>query len=84
VGPDGAIWYVGSVLGRVTTAGVVTTFSFPTPGVTAWGITVGPDKALWFTEFSINSTGQIASKIGRATTDGTINEYPLPTGKSWG
>jgi len=33
---------------------------------------VGPDKALWFTEF-------IAGKIGRITTTGTITEYNIPT-----
>jgi virginiamycin B lyase len=37
------------------------------------GITVGPDGALWFTQFSGN-------RIGRITTDGTITHYPLPSG----
>ena len=55
-GPDGALWFTeleqqpgdGSI-GRITTAGVVTTYTDPTilsPG----DITAGPDGALWFTD----------------------------------
>ena len=35
------------------------------------GITKGPDGALWFTEYYGN-------KVGRITTAGAVNEYPLP------
>jgi virginiamycin B lyase len=37
-----------------------------------FGITAGPDGALWFTEAGAN-------KIGRITTTGRITEYPVPT-----
>ena len=40
----------------------------------AFGITAGPDGALWFTEFS--------DRIGRITTAGVITEYPVPTAGS--
>jgi virginiamycin B lyase len=36
-----------------------------------WGITTGPDGALWFTE-------EQGNKIGRITTTGTTTEYPMP------
>jgi streptogramin lyase len=72
-GPDGAIWFTSylDVIGRITTAGVVTEFHTPTSLSTPEGIVAGPDGALWFTE----SAG---ARIGRATTDGTITEYALP------
>ena len=37
-----------------------------------FGITAGPDGALWFTESSAN-------KIGRVTTAGTFTEFSIPT-----
>jgi virginiamycin B lyase len=40
--------------------------------VEPWGLTAGPDGAIWFTEFA-------GSKIGRVTTDGSFTEYALPT-----
>jgi streptogramin lyase len=41
-----------------------------TPGSVPFGITAGPDGALWFTEPSGN-------RIGRITTAGVINEYSI-------
>ncbi|HEY4387629.1 MAG TPA: hypothetical protein VGN34_24505 [Ktedonobacteraceae bacterium] len=49
-----------------------TEFPIPTAGATPFGITQGPDHALWFTEFDGN-------KIGRITTSGVITEFPIPT-----
>ena len=40
-----------------------------------YGLTTGPDGALWFTEL-------FASKIGRVDTAGNLVEYSLPNGKS--
>ena len=37
-----------------------------------YGITVGPDGALWFTENAGN-------RIGRISTNGEITEYIVPT-----
>jgi streptogramin lyase len=43
-----------------------------TAGSQPYGITAGPDGALWFTQFAAN-------KIGRITTAGVVREFPLPT-----
>jgi len=40
-----------------------------------FGITVGPDGNLWFTELLVN-------RIGRITPTGTITKFPLPVGAS--
>jgi streptogramin lyase len=75
VGPDGALWFTewsANMIGRVTTAGVVTEHTVPTASSYPYGITTGPDGALWFTERQGN-------KIGRMTTGGSFTEYPLPT-----
>jgi len=53
----------------------ITEYPVPTANGGPYGITVGPDGALWFTE----GTG---NKIGRITTAGAITEYPLPTANS--
>jgi streptogramin lyase len=74
-GPDGALWFTesqGEKIGRITTAGKITTYNVPTKNAVPWGITAGPDGALWFTE---NLTGQ----IGRVTTAGQFSEYKIPT-----
>ncbi len=90
VGSDGALWFAGvpGVVGRITTAGVVTEFAVPdvpppagspagTPGTPATlsGITAGPDGALWFTG--------VPGEVGRITTTGVVTEFPVsgnPTG----
>ncbi len=51
---------------------VFTPYLVPTRGGHPFGITSGPDGALWFTEIG-------RGKIGRITTSGTISEYPLPS-----
>jgi virginiamycin B lyase len=62
-GPDGALWYpeFGSdSIGRVTTAGVTSSFPVPTAGSGPRYIAPGPANTLWFTE-------QMSNKIGRVT-----------------
>jgi virginiamycin B lyase len=77
-GPDGAMWFSGDgQVGRITTAGVPTTYAVPTPNDTSYSITAGPDGAMWFTETALNSGAPFA-KIGRITTAGVITEFPLP------
>src|SRR6266581_1361780 len=53
-----------------TIAGHFKEFSIPTTNSEPRRIAVGPDGALWFTEFK-------ASKIGRITTAGAITEFPV-------
>jgi virginiamycin B lyase len=80
-GAEQALWFTEGGTGvdkvaRITTAGTITEFPTPTPGGRPWGIAVGPDGALWFTELSGN-------KVGRLTTGGTVtNEFAVLTPES--
>jgi len=70
-GSDGALWFTypnNNAIGRITTKGVLTTFTSPRilrPGA----IAAGPDGALWFTQ---------SNAIGRITTTGQVNSYAVP------
>jgi virginiamycin B lyase len=81
-GPDSALWFTNLAndsIGRITTAGKVSTFSLgsivgfavPDPN----DITVGPDGALWFTLAAQN-------RIGRVTTSGVVTVFPRTAGLS--
>jgi virginiamycin B lyase len=85
VGPDGALWftnYGNNSIGRITTAGVVTTYTSATidgpKGITAgpdgalWFTTVGPDKALWVIDSGVD-TG--VGWIDRVGTAGMVTIY---------
>src|SRR5262249_26770095 len=79
-GPDGNIWYanaLGDEIGRITIAGVVTTFPLPAGSHSPLGIVAGPDGALWFTE-------SLGPGIGRITTTGAITEFKGFTGDTPG
>ena len=76
-GPDGAIWFtdVGTgTIGRITTAGDVTSFPVPTDNGFSElaGITIGPDGNIWFTDAGANV-------IGRMTLAGNVTEFPVPS-----
>jgi streptogramin lyase len=84
VGPDGNLWFTeenGQKIARITTAGPITEFPFPTSDARGPSeIVTGPDGALWFTEFAANPY-----RIGRITTAGSITEFPpsgLPSGSA--
>jgi hypothetical protein len=51
---------------------------YPAAGVSAYGITVGPDAALWFTDSGASN------HIGRITTAGAMTEFPVPSGSLGG
>ena len=71
VGPDGNLWAAcDGTIDRVTTAGAVTSFTVPNQD-TAFGITSGPDGALWFGTYGQNP-------MGRITTAGGIVEFNPP------
>lgn len=80
-GPDGALWFTGigavaseddeAFIGRMTTAGQVTTYPLLQPQDPAFNIVSGPDGALWFDIPSSASVGEI-------TTSGTITVHPIP------
>lgn len=81
-GPDGALWFGvtsngtsrGVFVGRITTAGVVTTpyavLNHGNGSVYITSITTGPDGALWFT---------LLNNVGRITTKGEVKLYPVPS-----
>jgi len=54
---------------------IPTTFSGLTANAEPFGITAGPDGALWFTEL-------VGNRIGRITTGEAVSEFPsgLPPG----
>src|SRR5258708_388239 len=52
--------------------GTITESPLPAPSSAPFGITLGPDGKVWFTESSGN-------KIGRITTSGAITQFPVPT-----
>jgi virginiamycin B lyase len=72
---DGALWYTlgfggtpgcsgtsDHAIGRITSGGTFTNkFATPTPVSDPADITVGPDDALWFSEFCGNRIGRIAT-----------------------
>jgi sugar lactone lactonase YvrE len=75
LGPDGNLWATMSranAIDRITPAGARTRFPLA-PGRAPYDITAGPDGALWFTE---------SSAIGRITTTGHVDEFPVPTAGS--
>lgn len=79
VGPDGALWFTQSSvgkgppasIGRMTASGHYTRWTLPTQHSLPMSITTGPDGALWFTE-------RTADRIGRITMSGKISEFRLP------
>src|SRR5229473_1064862 len=76
-GPDGALWftnYGNGSIGRITTAGKVTTYTDPSISL-PYGIAAGPDGALWFTELFTS----YQSSIGRITTAGKVTNYTDPS-----
>lgn len=74
-GPDGAFWVAGGgVIDRITTDGTLTNAYSLYSGNAEGKIAVGPDGALWFTEWP--------SSIGRITTTGQLTEYSVPTASS--
>jgi streptogramin lyase len=87
VGPDNNIWFTeaASGVGRIArlnvnaapipllTSNNIQEFTLSDSNSQPFGITVGPDNALWFTEY-------VDNRIGRMETNGiTTNEYALPT-----
>jgi virginiamycin B lyase len=81
-GSDGALWFtevmplsttntsnISDKIGRITTTASFTEYTVPTPNSGTNDITLGPDGALWFTEYSANQIGQVQP----TAATGTIN-----------
>jgi virginiamycin B lyase len=83
-GPDGALYIAesgtnigGNAIGRlVPTTGMLRQFFLPAGAGGPWGIAVGPDRKIWFTEVS-------SGKVGRLDPEtGAMREFQLPTADS--
>ena len=84
-GPGGSIWFTeqsSNAIGELTSSGVLHEYPIPVTGVVAgqklttsdpFGITEGPDGAMWFTM-------ALAHEIGHVTTTGQMSFFPLPSG----
>jgi hypothetical protein len=59
-------------IGRITTGGTVTEYAVPSATSSPWGITAGPDGALWFTETGGNRIGRIAPAAPPARAPGRV------------
>ena len=74
-GFSGDLWFTereANRVAKITSAGVITEFTVPTPGSLPEGIgTIGGGDA-WFTEFAAN-------KIGHVTSAGVFEEFVIPT-----
>ena len=64
-------------IGRITTEGTISDFPIPTAASGPWGIALGPDNNLWFTEQAAN---QIARMLGNDPD--TVDEFTIPTAAS--
>ncbi|HEX6817743.1 MAG TPA: hypothetical protein VF120_05160, partial [Ktedonobacterales bacterium] len=82
VGPDGNLWVTQHLppddnsdtpyVGRLTPSGTLTEYPFASHGEAhnPDGLTIGPDKNLWFTESG-------SGTIGRVTVAGVVTEFAL-------
>jgi streptogramin lyase len=62
-GPDGNVWFTekqANKIGKITTDGIVTEYTVPTPKANPTGIIAGPDGNLWFAENSVKAIDDIA------------------------
>jgi|KBSMisStaDraftv2_1062788.scaffolds.fasta_scaffold188100_1 virginiamycin B lyase len=74
-GPDGALWFsihsAKLAIGRITTAGDITTFLLPATVTSVDPVIAGPDGNIWFGD---------GANVGRMTLEGLVTEFALPTG----
>jgi streptogramin lyase len=79
-GPDLNIWFCENGAAKIghlnATTNTVDHEYALAAGANPYDIIIGPDGALWFTENSA------APKLGRLTTTGVLNEYPLAGAKN--
>jgi streptogramin lyase len=61
-GPDENLWFTEyDKIGRITPAGVYTSFQIPTAGSYTYGIASGPNGQIWFTDQGNNAVGHIST-----------------------
>ena len=72
----GLIWFLALSLSVFSSAQGVSITEYPlASGSVPWGITAGPDGALWFVDEAGNS-------VDRITTAGVVTAYPIPTSEA--
>jgi hypothetical protein len=80
-GPDGNVWFtIGfgpSSIGNITPSGTITTFPTPTLNSYPFGIAVGADGRIWFTEIGGGGTHRIGVIPTTATSGADVAEYPI-------
>jgi virginiamycin B lyase len=76
----GNIWYAGGIqmLHRMTPAGVVTDYPVSSPG-TIYGMALGPDGAIWFTQLGGGPNQNSIGKIDRDGVTSTVVQLPDST-----
>ncbi len=69
-GLDGNLWYTSpnAAIGRITPAGAATEYPLPGGATDPFGLTVGPDAAIWFAQAVGNSIGRSTKEIPPAIT----------------
>jgi virginiamycin B lyase len=79
-GPDKNVWFTscaGRSINKITTAGAITTFQ-PANQPQSWGLTTGPDGAIWFANLS-GGTGALLRIPTNATSGSQITSFPVPS-----
>lgn len=87
-GPDQALWFVEQGIGpqistpivrigRITPSGTVSEFPVPGTNLLASSIAAGPSQSLWFIVQAPDPTAQDIPKLGRLSTGGVIQLFPL-------
>lgn len=82
-GPDGALYAAltgtnigGNAIARLGADGVPHLFYLPAGAGGPWGVAVGPDRNVWFTELTSGKVGRLDPVTGK------IAEFELPTANS--
>ena len=83
VGSDGNLWFGTCPFGammKITTSGQISSYSLGAGAnrCPQW-VTLGSDRAIWFTELSTNQ-GITLAQLGRIDVSGKITEFALPAG----
>jgi streptogramin lyase len=76
-GPDNNLWFIEAFqkIGRMTTAGVLTEFSFPSAII---DLGAGPDGNIWYDRFGTNPSPYTCdAHYGKITPSGIITEFGI-------
>jgi virginiamycin B lyase len=82
-GADKNVWFTscgGQSINKITSAGVVTSFASSTSSSVTqpWGITTGPDGAIWFASLT-GGSGKLMRIPTNATSASQITSFPVPS-----